>query len=92
MDRELVVRAQHGDEQAFESLTVVAYPRLFRVAHASRFHLRHLAGWTQRSGVVGPDDEIGLHVLFPHCRRLRPFKGIGAWKLRDPASFPWPPA
>lgn len=33
MDQELVVRAQHGDQRAFESLTVTSHPRLFRVAN-----------------------------------------------------------
>jgi RNA polymerase sigma-70 factor (ECF subfamily) len=33
MDQNLVVRAQQGDQLAFESLTVANHPRLFRVAH-----------------------------------------------------------
>ncbi len=33
MDRELVVRAQGGDQRAFEALTVATHPRLFRLAH-----------------------------------------------------------
>jgi RNA polymerase sigma-70 factor (ECF subfamily) len=32
MDRELIKRAQHGDETAFEALTVSVHPRLFRLA------------------------------------------------------------
>ena len=32
MDPELVKRAQHGDERAFEALTIATHPRLFRVA------------------------------------------------------------
>ena len=32
MDQDLVVRAQHGDQRAFESLTVACHPRLFRLA------------------------------------------------------------
>ncbi len=32
MDEELVVRAQQGDRQAFESLTLAHYTRLYRVA------------------------------------------------------------
>jgi len=32
MDQDLVVRAQHGDQRAFESLTVAAHPRLYRLA------------------------------------------------------------
>jgi RNA polymerase sigma-70 factor, ECF subfamily len=33
MDPDLVVRAQHGDQRAFASLTVACHPRLFRLAH-----------------------------------------------------------
>ena len=33
MDQELVVRAQQGDQRAFETLTAADHPRLFRVAH-----------------------------------------------------------
>jgi RNA polymerase sigma-70 factor (ECF subfamily) len=33
MDQDLVVRAQHGDQRAFETLAAGNHPRLFRVAH-----------------------------------------------------------
>ena len=33
MDQDLVVRAQQGDQRAFEALAVSSHPRLFRVAH-----------------------------------------------------------
>jgi RNA polymerase sigma-70 factor (ECF subfamily) len=33
MDQDLVVRAQQGDQQAFESLAVASHSRLFRVAN-----------------------------------------------------------
>ena len=33
MDQGLVVRAQRGDQRAFETLTASEHPRLFRVAH-----------------------------------------------------------
>lgn len=33
MDPELVIRAQRGDQRAFEALTVASHPRLFRVAY-----------------------------------------------------------
>lgn len=33
MDQNLVVRAQHGDQRAFESLTIACHPHLFRLAH-----------------------------------------------------------
>jgi RNA polymerase sigma-70 factor (ECF subfamily) len=33
MDEDLVVRAQHGDQQAFADLIVASHPRLFRLAH-----------------------------------------------------------
>jgi RNA polymerase sigma-70 factor (ECF subfamily) len=32
MDPELVVRAQQGDQQAFQTLALAAYPRLYRIA------------------------------------------------------------
>ena len=42
MDQDLVVSAQQGDQQAFQSLTVAHHPRLYRVAYATlRDH--HLA-------------------------------------------------
>jgi len=34
MDQDLVVRAQRGDREAFDTLTVTDHPRLFRVAHS----------------------------------------------------------
>jgi RNA polymerase sigma-70 factor (ECF subfamily) len=33
MDPDLIVRAQHGDQRAFESLTIAHHRRLFRLAH-----------------------------------------------------------
>lgn len=42
MDQDRVVRAQHGDQQAFQSLTVAHHPRLYRVAYAI-LRDRHLA-------------------------------------------------
>lgn len=33
MDRDLILRAQAGDERAFDSLALADYPRLYRVAH-----------------------------------------------------------
>jgi len=33
MDERLVMRAQRGDEEAFEALTAADHARLFRVAH-----------------------------------------------------------
>jgi RNA polymerase sigma-70 factor (ECF subfamily) len=42
MNQDLVVRAQHGDQQAFQSLTVAHHARLYRVAHGI-LRDRHLA-------------------------------------------------
>lgn len=42
MDQDLVVRAQHGDQQAFQALTVAHHARLYRVAYAT-LRDRHLA-------------------------------------------------
>ena len=33
MDQDLVVRAQHGDQRAFEALATADHPRLYRVAY-----------------------------------------------------------
>lgn len=42
MDQHLVIRAQHGDQQAFQSLTVAHHARLYRVAYGI-LRDRHLA-------------------------------------------------
>jgi RNA polymerase sigma-70 factor (ECF subfamily) len=42
MDQDRVVRAQNGDQQAFQSLTVAHHPRLYRVAYGI-LRDRHLA-------------------------------------------------
>ena len=42
MDQDLVIRAQQGDQQAFQSLTVAHHARLYRVAHGI-LRDRHLA-------------------------------------------------
>ncbi len=42
MDVDLVVMAQHGDQQAFEALAVADHPRLYRVAYGI-LRDRHLA-------------------------------------------------
>jgi len=42
MDQDLVVRAQHDDQQAFQSLTVAHHARLYRVAYGI-LRDRHLA-------------------------------------------------
>jgi RNA polymerase sigma factor (sigma-70 family) len=42
MDQHLVVRAQHGDQQAFQSLTVAHHARLYRTAYGI-LRDRHLA-------------------------------------------------
>jgi RNA polymerase sigma-70 factor (ECF subfamily) len=42
MDQDLVVRAQHGDQRAFDALTVANNSRLFRVAYGI-LRDRHLA-------------------------------------------------
>lgn len=42
MDQHLVIRAQHGDQRAFQSLTVAHHARLYRAAHGI-LRDRHLA-------------------------------------------------
>jgi RNA polymerase sigma-70 factor (ECF subfamily) len=72
MDRELVVRAQHGDERAFESLTVATYPRLFRVAQG-----------ILRDATLAEDATQAAFVrIWQHLRRLRDPSKFEGWSYR----------
>lgn len=72
MDQGLVVRAQHGDEQAFESLMVANHARLFRVAQGI---LRdpHLAEDATQQGFLD---------IWRHIRRLRDPAKFEGWSYR----------
>ena len=72
MDRDLVVRAQHGDERAFESLTTVAYPRLFRVAQ----------GILRDATAAEDATQAAVVRIWRHLRRLRDPARFEAWSYR----------
>jgi RNA polymerase sigma-70 factor (ECF subfamily) len=72
MDRELVVRAQQGDQHAFEALTVAAHPRLFRVAHGILRDPTAAEDATQQAFID----------IWRHLRRLRDPARFEAWAYR----------
>lgn len=48
MDRDLILRAQAGDQRAFDSLALADYPRLYRVAHGILRDPSHAEDATQQ--------------------------------------------
>ena len=72
MDPDLVTRAQHGDQRAFETLTGADQPRLFKVAHGI-LRDRHLA-----------EDAVQQAFLdiWRHLPRLRDGAKYEAWSYR----------
>ena len=72
MDQDLVTRAQHGDQTAFEALTVADQPRLYKVAHGI---LRdgHLAEDATQQAFL----DIWRHL--PHLRDAAKYE---AWSYR----------
>jgi len=72
MDLDLVVRAQKGDERAFESLTFANHPRLFRVANCL---LR------DRSRAEDATQQAFLDI-WRHLRRLRDPAKFEGWSYR----------
>ena len=72
MDQDLVTRAQHGDQRAFETLTVADQPRLYKVAHGI-LRDRHLA-----------EDAIQQAFLdiWRHLPRLRDGAKYEVWSYR----------
>jgi RNA polymerase sigma-70 factor (ECF subfamily) len=72
MDRDLVARAQHGDERAFESLTVATYPRLYRVAQG-----------ILRDGTLAEDaTQAAIVRIWRNLRRLRDPSKFEGWSYR----------
>lgn len=49
MDQDLVIRAQQGDQRAFDALAFADYPRLFRVAHGILRDPSHAEDATQQA-------------------------------------------
>lgn len=72
MEQDLVVRAQNGDQQAFESLTVAMHPRLFRVALGILRDPTHAEDATQ----------MALVDIWKYLPRLREPSRFGGWSYR----------
>lgn len=72
MDKDLVVRAQHGDDRAFESLTVTTYPRLFRVAQ----------GILRDPTLAEDATQAAIVRIWQHLRRLRDPSKFEGWSYR----------
>ena len=72
MDEELVVRAQQGDRQAFESLTLAHYTRLYRVAKSILGDRPTAEDATQEA----------LLDIWRYIRRLRDPSRFNGWSYR----------
>lgn len=72
MDRELIVRVQAGDQRAFDALTLVDYPRLFRVALGTLRDRSHAEDATQQAYLD----------IWRNIRRLRDPAKFEAWSYR----------
>ena len=72
MDRDLVTRAQDGDQRAFEMLTSAHHPRLFRVAYGI-LRDRHLAEDATQQAFL---------EIWRHIPRLRDTSRFEAWSYR----------
>jgi RNA polymerase sigma-70 factor (ECF subfamily) len=72
MDQELVVRAQHGDQRAFEALALADSPRLHRVAYGILRDSESAEDATQRA----------LIDIWRDIRRLRDTAKYEAWSYR----------
>jgi RNA polymerase sigma-70 factor (ECF subfamily) len=72
MDPNLVDRAQHGDQRAFEELAVEAYPRLYRVA-LGMLRDRHSAEDATQQALI---------ATWRYLPRLRDPRKFEAWSYR----------
>jgi RNA polymerase sigma-70 factor (ECF subfamily) len=72
MDPSLVQRAQHSDQQAFETLAVRVYPRLYRVA-LGMLHDRHSAEDATQQALV---------AMWRYLPRLRDPNSFDGWSYR----------
>jgi RNA polymerase sigma-70 factor (ECF subfamily) len=72
MDPDLVVRAQQGDEVAFETLAVASQPRLYRLA----------LGILRDSQLAEDATEQALVDIWRYLRRLRDVSKFEAWSYR----------
>lgn len=72
MDRDLIVRAQSGDQRAFDSLTLADYARLFRLAHGILRDRSHAEDATQQAYLD----------IWRNIGRLRDPAKFEAWSYR----------
>jgi RNA polymerase sigma-70 factor, ECF subfamily len=72
MDPEVVMRAQQGDEAAFESVTVAAYPRLYRIAF----------GILREHGAADDAAQLALVDIWRRLPRLRDPERFDGWSYR----------
>lgn len=72
MDRDLILRAQAGDQRAFDSLALADYPRLFRVAHGVLRNRSHAEDATQQAYLD----------IWRNIRRLRDPAKFEPWSYR----------
>jgi len=72
MDQDLVVRAQHGDQRAFDALTVANHTRLFHVAYGI-LRDRHLAEDATQQAFLD---------IWRHIPRLRDPSKFEGWSYR----------
>ncbi len=72
MDQDLVVRAQQGDQRAFESLTVVHHARLFRVANCL----------LRDRGLAEDATQQAFLEIWQDLRRLRDPSKFAGWSYR----------
>jgi RNA polymerase sigma-70 factor (ECF subfamily) len=72
MDQDLVVRAQHGDQRAFEALATADHPRLYRVAYGILRDRQSAEDATQQA----------LLDIWRDIRRLRDPAKYEGWSYR----------
>lgn len=72
MDQDLVVRAQHGDLAAFESMVVTTHPRLHGIA----------LGILRDAALAEDAAQQALIAIWRHIRRLRDPAKFESWSYR----------
>jgi RNA polymerase sigma-70 factor, ECF subfamily len=72
MDPDLVTMAQHGDQQAFETLATIAHPRLYRVA----------LGVLGDAGAADDATQQALIAMWRDLPRLRDPHKFDGWSYR----------
>lgn len=72
MDQDLILRAQAGDQRAFDALALADYPRLYRVAHGILRDSAHAEDATQQAYID----------IWRNIQRLRDPARFEAWSYR----------